>query len=67
MIPAITTIINRTESQNSIELKWGKPVKTAKIYFNDINHLEEQLKELAEWGYVPEDAYNGGTVQDESN
>ena len=56
-MPAITTQIQRIESQNSFEFKFGKPVNTVKLYFNDAEHLKEQIKELIDWDILPQDLF----------
>lgn len=62
--PTIQTIIQKIESMSSIEIKWGKPVQTLKLYFSDNEDLKEKLAELIEWGYVPEDVLNGGLANE---
>ena len=58
--PAVQTIIQKIESQSSMEIKWGKPVQTLKIYFSDNIDLKERLDELIEWGYIPNYVLQGG-------
>lgn len=51
-------ITNKTEKPNSFEV--GKIGKRFKIYYKDIEDLNNQLKQLVEAGLIAEDDFKHG-------